>query len=665
MTGVHRALPSKPLCVGRGNELDTVRVLDDRAATSGAPLLVAISGGSGIGKSTLILTLAYELGDSYPDVLYHALGSAGAYGAPSAADVLADLLVQLGVPWQGLPEPALRLPVFRSMIAKRRLLLILDDIESAGQVLPLLGDVRKAGVIVAGERHFDQLRNEGFQPLRLRGFRQADAVDYLVAMAGSVVGETDPAVLHRLVALCGGVPWMIAAAAARLADGDEPAEDYVARLEQAATEDEISEDLRVDSTSVFDAVCEASYRGLTENEARAYRWLSLLPGPEFDHDAGAAILELPVPRAKRLIRELVERSLVREVDEGRFEYPHVMRRHALGKSREQDRTPTPGMLTERAIQWYTERAVVLANTITARPIAAATPARIFQQNAREDREESAVERAYSEFAARWQSFVAVAWRAVELGLEQAALTLPMAMWPFAYHTARVTDLIDGYRALAEMSVDPAARWAALDDTATRWQLWRDLGALYERSGEQGDLDTAVEYFQRAALVDYPPGRASCLEWQAIVRARQGRAEEALSLVDDAWAAVPLLGDTFQEARSYALLRMHRGRFLIALDRGVAAEPDIIDAERYFDSQPTDVHNAARCRALLGDSAAQRGATAEARGRWEEAVAEFARYGLRAEAAATHDKLAGLAEHEGREVDGRAHREQALRLRIDI
>ncbi|AHH18341.1 hypothetical protein NONO_c35540 [Nocardia nova SH22a] len=295
-------MPRKPLCVNRGRELRKFRELEEQAARTGTPLLLAVSGGSGIGKTTLIVTAAYELGSRYPDVLF-AADAAGNIGTPADSnDVAAVLLVQLGVPWQDIPAPHLRLPVLRSKLGGRQLLLVLDDIRSAEQVLPLLGDLRHAAVVVAGERHLDRLRIAGFESLKLKGFEPGEGADYLVAMAGPEVAEADRAVLERLVVLCGGVPQLVAAAAATLADGAEPIDEYVQRLERAATLDELSDDLRIDNECVVDTVGDAGYDGLTDDEARAYRWLSMHPGTCFDLGFAAALLELPVPRVRRLIR---------------------------------------------------------------------------------------------------------------------------------------------------------------------------------------------------------------------------------------------------------------------------------------------------------------------------------------------------------------------------
>ncbi len=657
--GRRAALPRKPLCLNRETELGAVRDLRRRAVDAGEPLLLAVSGGNGIGKSTLIVTVAYEFGAEYRDVVYAAADSSEPGNAPGSADLLADLLVQLGLPWQELPEPGLRLSVLRSLIGGRPLLIVLDEIRSAGQVLPLLGDLHNAAVVVAGERHLEQLRLEGFESLKLKGFDPDAGAEYLVSLAGAEVARSDPEVLRRLVVLCGGVPRLIAAAAARLADGDEPIEAYVERLERAHSVDEVAEDLSIDNVSVVNAVCDAGYEGLTSDEARAYRVLSRYPGAAFDAEAAAAVLDVSLPKAKRLIRELADRSLVQPRGAGYLEFPHVIRRHAVERALAVDSVSDMRIHALRTVEWCTRRAVQLALSISGRPIAATEPGRLFQECEPRYRGDTGFEHASAELAARWTTFVEAARLARELGRWSEAVTLPMALWPFAYHTYRTGEIIDLYRNLWDLADRSDTEWEAADDIGCCWQLARDLGALHERRGE---LDSARSWFDRAAAIDYLPGRASVLEWRGIVLEQLGQPEEALAEYDAAQAALEWLPEPADRDRSTALLRMHRGRALVALERGPEAEAQVRAAEAFFAARPTDAGNTARCRVLLGDIARQRGDTTDARRYWESELDNLARFGMRNEVATVHGKLADLADDEGRTEDARRHRESQQVLR---
>lgn len=644
-----RALPRKLLCLNRDDEFAEFRRIREQALAAASPVFVAVSGNSGVGKTTLLNSLVYRHRDQYTDVLYY---DAGAHGGTSAAEIAMALLVQLGVPWREVPDPDLRITLLRSMLADRSVLIALDDIRSAEQVLPLLGDLGDAAILVAGEKHLHRLRIAEFESLHLQGFKPADSVAYLARLAGPAVHDTDPAVLDRLAALVGRVPLLIAALAARLADGDEPAEEYADRLARA-TLDEVADELSIDGDPVGIAVCEAGYRGLSPAAARAYRWLSWTTGRRFDLETAAALLESSVPVAKRAVRELVDRALVLAVDDETFEFPAVMRKHANQTSVAHDLSPAPVEIERRAIGLCVTRAVSLAKTLSERPIPATEPAAVFAQTPpRYDDEERGAEWASAEFATAWDGFVAAARRATRLGLAREAVTLWIALWPFGYQTFRTAELIDGYRALVDTPPP------LLDDPATRWQVLRDLGALYEKHGEPG---TGADCIRRAAALNFAPGTASILEWEALQHEGLGARERAIDLLAQARAAVPMLPDPAQRQRSIALIDMHCGRILLALGRPDDATGPLTAAEGHFRTRPRDANNAARCQVLLGDIARAHGATAAATAHWTGAAEVLTRYGMLRTAADVHDKLEQLAKDQGRVEE--AHRQSALAARL--
>ncbi|AHH18342.1 hypothetical protein NONO_c35550 [Nocardia nova SH22a] len=304
-----------------------------------------------------------------------------------------------------------------------------------------------------------------------------------------------------------------------------------------------------------------------------------------------------------------------------------------------------------------ERAVALARSISDRPIPAAEPGKVFAATQRAH-DGHGVERAYAELAIRWPSLVDAARQAVELGQQNAAIVLPIALWPFAYHTYRVTELIDLYRTVSDIADDPTMDWPALGDAGTRWQLARDLGGLYERLGGSENLEQARTWFERALTFDYPAGRASCLEWLGIVRERQGFPEQASALFDDAESALELIPDTAVRQRALALLEMHRGRCLVTVGLVDRAEHHLRAAISFFDTRSADGNNAARCRVLLGDICDLRGDDVAARRMWNDELGVLLRHGMRAEAAAVHRKLARLADRAGDSIAAQDHRDQA-------
>lgn len=660
------ALPSKPLCINRIAELDEARSACDVAALDGAPLLLAVSGISGIGKSIVIRTLAYEFGPRFTRTIYYGAAEAEAAVLDGPEEIAAQLLVQLGVSWQQLPDPGLRCSVLRALIEQHRPLIVLDGIESASQVLPLLGDVRQAAVIVAGRRQLQALRAAGFVPLHLRGFETSAGVELIRAVAAGAIEHVEPVWLERLVSVCGGVPELLVAAGIRLADDADSALDFLRELEEAAALGDFVAELSLDDRPVVVAVCAAAYDGLSAEEARAYRLSSAIPGKVFDAELVSAALDRSLPVVKRLLRRLADKALLRWSDGDLVEFPDAMRHHATGLYRSVDSAVERRATEQRVLRWCAGRAVALAKSLSERPIPAAVAAAAFRDIGACHVGEGAFERASIELAGRWSVLVAAARAALESGFYAEAVTLLVALWPFGYQTQRTRELIDGYSALLEVDVRTATAAGVLGDLATQWQLMRDLAGLYERIGE---TEAAKDLLARADAIGYEKGMASRLEWQALTLEGAGELSQALDTLAQAWAAVPLLDDPVHEERSYQLLRMHRTRLRVKSgdidnpDENDSAVTDVVTAENYFRARgDVDAVNAARCRALRGDIAAHRGAHQQAELFWSEALDVMLAHGMYAEAASLYERLLQGAERAGRSADAQQYREALHRWR---
>ncbi|MCU1640573.1 MAG: hypothetical protein JWN03_848 [Nocardia sp.] len=655
----YRSLPLKPLCVNRFAELELARNVRATAELNRGPLLLAITGAAGVGKRVLARTVAYELKVHYGKVAYYSAGEAGTLLVEGPDEIAEKLLVQLGIPWQELPPPPLRCVVLRALIEQHQPLIVLEGIESAGQVLPLLGDLRAAAVVVTGRRPLDALRVAEFVSMPLRGFENDAGVELIRALAGHSAAQVDSSVLARLVSVCGGMPQLLAAAAMRIVDDADSAAQFVTELEETGVIDDLARELSLDEQPVAIAICDAVYGGLAPEDARAYRLLSLLPCAAFDVESAAALLDRTSAMTKRQLRLLVDRSMLRRYDARFVEFPHVMRLHARALHAVVDTAADRRMAEFRIIHWCTERAISLSKSLSDRPILAGITASLFGAIEPRYAGAEAVERASAEFAARWSIFVAALQSALITGRCSDAAALAIALWPFAYQTSRVAELIDALTALVDLpeSSDPVA---APGDLMTRWQLLRDLAGLHERIGE---TDGAMKYLDRAAALGCGPGIASQLEWRALAEEGAGNVDAALVTLGHAWAAVPLMGDPVHEERAYHLIRMHRCRIGVKTAHFDAAEPELTTAESFFRGRgELDACNAALCRALRGDIADHHERYAEAEVLWAEALDVMLRYGKTAESLSLHEKLLQLADRQGRFEDAESHRDALHRLR---
>lgn len=640
-------LPPRPaLFVDRAEELAEVRGLHARAVATGSPLRLVIYGAPGAGKSTLLVRLGYELADSYPaGAIYADLRGNDPQLLTGPEGLAAGLLAQLGMPWRDIPErPEFLFPALRNTLARQRILLLIDDVGSAGQVEPLLGDMSNAAVVVTARSRLRRLERAGFDSITLRGFDEQYSLELLTAIAGHAVAGVSREVLGAFHTLADGLPLILTINGAHLGDG-ELADEYLSRLAGDTAVDE----LELDDVRLYQLNCDAVYHGLDAAEQLAYRQLALIPGPHFDGEVAAEVLGLASAEVRRLIRRLLDRHLLSERGPGRYGFHHYLRSHAIGCARRADTAQELRNAEVRAVWQLMRHAVALDKTISERPIPSTVAGFHYLVAEPAFTGPSATSRASAEFDWDRPCFLAAALRAAELGEHQPAVVLPVALWTFGYRTGRVGDLIDLYQRAVEFAEGPE----------TRWLLLRDLAALYEKIGEPA---TARRYQELAAGIDYPPGTASTLEWRALIAESEGRLDEAEDLLRRAAQAVALIGDPFHETRSHALIMMHLGRIRTARRRWDEAEPGLVAAHEYFRPVERDQVNAALCAILLGEIRAARGQYADAEHYWTDALDILIGHAMTGRAADVHDRLADHYAGRGQTAAAEEHRTAARRLR---
>ncbi|MFI6641789.1 BTAD domain-containing putative transcriptional regulator [Streptomyces sp. NPDC050504] len=196
---------------GRAAELDALRAA---LHAPGGPLVV--TGAPGTGKSTLAVHAAHACRADFPDgQLYADLRAAD--GTPrEPGDVLGWFLTALGAERAALPETVdERAQLYRTLLADRRVLVLLDNASDDARVRPLLPGGGASRALVTGERQLVSL--PGAAPVRLGPLAEADAVDLLAAVAGRERVAADPESAARVAELCDRLPLALRAAGARLA----------------------------------------------------------------------------------------------------------------------------------------------------------------------------------------------------------------------------------------------------------------------------------------------------------------------------------------------------------------------------------------------------------------------------------------------------------------
>ncbi|MCK2221969.1 NB-ARC domain-containing protein [Actinomadura sp. ATCC 31491] len=324
---VPRQLPADVTAlVGREREL---AALEDHLG-AGPVTAVCVEGMAGAGKTALAVHAAHRLAHRFPggqlfvDLRGHAPGAAPV----EPGEALARLLRALGVPAAGVPEHLDdRAALYRSVLAERRVLVVLDDAADEHQVLPLLPGGQDCRVVVTGRRRLSCLPDAATLPLGV--LPQAAAAALFAQVAGPERVAGAPAEeLSEVVARCGLLPLAVGVAAARLR---AHATWSVRHLLDRLAGDRLAE-LRAGRHDVA-AALDLSYDRLPPELRRAYRLLGTGPGADFGAGAAAELLGTSVPRAERLLDQLLEVHLVQETAPGRYHLPGLLRDHARGRAR--------------------------------------------------------------------------------------------------------------------------------------------------------------------------------------------------------------------------------------------------------------------------------------------------------------------------------------------
>ncbi|MET8761102.1 BTAD domain-containing putative transcriptional regulator [Lentzea sp. NPDC004782] len=305
---VPRQLPAGvPHFVGREEEL--ARLTRMLATRPGEPVLIsAINGIGGVGKTAFALEWAHQVADRFPDgQLYVNLRGFDTRAEPlDPLTAARDFLLALGVPAKDVPasEDAL-LAAYRSALAERRVLLLLDNARDVAQVRPLLpGGAANLVLVTSRNRLSGLVARKGAQPVALDVMDEPAAVGLLTDRIGAARVAAEPDAVLRLVKRCAGLPLALGIVAARAAFGDSLTS-LADELEQ-----ERLDALDLDDASGVRAVFSWSLRAVGEAAAGVFVLLGLHPGPDFSVEAAASLAGVSRVQARRMLTELANGSLV-------------------------------------------------------------------------------------------------------------------------------------------------------------------------------------------------------------------------------------------------------------------------------------------------------------------------------------------------------------------
>ncbi|MCF3146398.1 AfsR/SARP family transcriptional regulator [Streptomyces platensis] len=285
------------------------------AAGGRAPVVATLSGLGGVGKTALALHVAHSVRTCFPDgQLYVDLQGTGRAPADSGA-VLTHFLRALGVAASAVPDGLeQKSALYRSLIADRRILVLLDNARDSAQVRPLLPGAPGCAVLVTSRTRTLALPGAG--RVDVEAMDEAEALGLLGAIAGTERAAAEPAAARELVAVCGGLPLAVRIAAARLASRPGwTLADLVARLSERRRLDE----LRVGDLGV-EATFRVGYEALGPGLAHAFRALALGSLPTFCRAHAAALLDTTDDAAEAAVEALVDAGLLEVHGEDRYRY---------------------------------------------------------------------------------------------------------------------------------------------------------------------------------------------------------------------------------------------------------------------------------------------------------------------------------------------------------
>ncbi|WP_230196570.1 AfsR/SARP family transcriptional regulator [Streptomyces coriariae] len=357
-------LPAAPAdFVGREAEVDSLLrqlTAGERTPPASSTMIInAIGGMAGVGKTTLAIHLAHRVADRYRDgQLYVDLRGFDLNGsAMTPAEAIRGFLENLGVSPQQIPDGLdAQAALYRSFLADRRMLVLLDNARDAEQVRPLLPGSAGCLVLITSRNQLSSLvAAHGAHPLALDVMSTESARESLVRRLGADRVDAEPEATQTIISLCGRLPLALSVITARaLMNPRLPLGAMAEQLLEAKGSLDAFEG--ADRSTDIRAVFGWSYRTLSDDTARLFRLLSLHPGATFDVHSAAALGGLTVRRTRPSLAELVRAHLVAEEAGGRHRLHDLLRAYGREATDSYDTADDRDAAHDRLFRHYVQTA---------------------------------------------------------------------------------------------------------------------------------------------------------------------------------------------------------------------------------------------------------------------------------------------------------------------
>ncbi|MGY0058294.1 AfsR/SARP family transcriptional regulator [Streptomyces sp. LZ34] len=488
---------------------------------STAAVISVIAGSGGLGKTTLAVHWAHRVRDRFPDgQLYVNLRGFGPTGsAMTPSEAVRGFLDAFQVPAHRIPATVeAQTALYRSLLARRRVLILLDNARDADQVRPLLPGSPGCLVLLTSRNELTSLVvAEQAQPLPLDLLDRAEARELLVRRLGSERVAAEPEAVEDVITVCAGLPLALAIVAARAATHPGfSLEALACELHDARGSLDAFDG--GDATTDVRAVFSWSYHTLGTDAARLFRLLGVHPGPDISAAAAASLVGLPVPQARRLLLQLTRAHLLTERSPGQYALHDLLRAYATELAQAYESEADRRAALHRTLDHYLHTAVAAGRVFTPQRTPLTLPA---AQPGVSTESFACYGEALTWFTVEHPVLVAAQQQAAESGFEPHA-------WQLAWSLAEFLDQLGHWHdqgVVHAVALDAAQR---TDNLAGQAHAHHGLGladlrmACYDRARDH--LMCALDLHGKTGN---PAGQALIHVALNLAGERQGRHEEGL------------------------------------------------------------------------------------------------------------------------------------------
>ncbi|WP_285780608.1 BTAD domain-containing putative transcriptional regulator [Microtetraspora sp. NBRC 13810] len=528
-----------PASTGRfvGRKVELARL--DRLS-SDTSRVVLIVGAAGAGKTSLAVHWARRAAERFPDGQLFLDMRGFDPGKPmSRVEALPLLLQALGRAPDQIPHHVdAQGQLYRSLLAGRQVLVVLDNVARPEQVRPLLpGDPRSLVVVTSRDRLPGLVALDGASRLSLDPLRLEEALELIAQRVGQERISAEPGAATRLAEQCGRLPLPLTVAGARLADQPyHGVDDYVRELAERGRLTRLSID--GDEDTAVRAALTLSYQTLTPPARRMFRLLGLAPSGGLTSSAAAALAGLSPGEARDLLDAAARIHLLSEIGADRFSCHDLLKEYAAERAAAEDHHDDRHAAVQRLFDYYLTSIVNVTRISGFHELVVPherSPAGAVAESFDDE------SRAMAWIDAAWEDVTAAIAHAAEHGPRPMAWLLVDAVQDVLHHRRPLTEWVR----LAELAL--AAADGAGDDTG-RAAMHLSLGHARWRMAE---LETAKAHYERAETlsrsVRWPKGEAIALRGGGVVLKQLGEPKEALPRYRASIAIARAIGDKRGEA----------------------------------------------------------------------------------------------------------------------